>query len=461
MGNALVQSATIQLKDQGGGVFGSITPTPGFSGGNAALGWTSPALENGTIVTVLTDGTNPFGAKNQATNILWDKGQEAYEDGVKNIYRETLVDSDAILDNSTESSELYDSASTIDLNLTTRPLRNTHSKGHYIGTEVRGGGFIEAPIVAGGKAVSVPEHNQHYMGWWLKYGYDFQTLHSFDYTGKTGSFTLPDLVADRNAVGENLTLNNAVTAIVLRDTGTELCVYTPGYRLRMNELANTTITGASSGATVSVTDKGANTDDHSGPEKVSRVWSESDGLNGFRHTWNRTTSASTATGAGAGGANDIYGDINLSPNALADEWAFFEQMIDLDAETVQLACNGAIISTLSLVGYTGMNGIWDKTHGLFVAEIGLQPIRILYQVMEFGDIYLDHEFRRVYIGNAATWGACTKWELQRTTEWATGEIKMQLNQGSLSDFLTTNAYIYICDGIYPDNADTGLEFGGV
>ena len=75
MGNAIVEEATINLKDRGGPPWGSVD---GVSGGNDALGYVGTGFSNGDTITINTDGTNDFGAKTNAKPLLyWDA-----EDGV-------------------------------------------------------------------------------------------------------------------------------------------------------------------------------------------------------------------------------------------------------------------------------------------------------------------------------------------------------------------------------------------
>jgi len=61
------------------------------------------------------------------------------------------------------------------------------------------------------------------------------------------------------------------------------------------------------------------------------------------------------------------------------------------------------------------------------------------------DVYIDNTIARVEIGNASTWYACTKREVQIPTLWSdTGtSITITLNQGSFSNL--NNAYLYVID----------------
>lgn len=279
----------------------------------------------------------------------------------------------------------------------------------------------------------------------------FQKIHVVDYTGKSGTFTAPNLVSNPDGLGEQLTLSNSEDAYLLLDTGTSLCFYTPNTTDRQTVLGGTTITGVSSGATCLVTDKGASTDDHSGPEKLIRVWSEDDGNTGMRYTLNRSTSVFTGGTTVQGG----IGDINGAGLAEEDTWALVELLIDLTANASKVAVNGSVVSSLDITTYDGYAGVWDKTKGMRTRAVGWQSVRTLYNAVDFGEIYIDHSPQRLYLGNASTWGACTEIELQRPTSWSTNSVSCILNQGALTGI--SGSYLYLVADDYPDDTDQGVQ----
>lgn len=407
----------------------------------AALSASSSAIDQGSQTVISGSG---FGSKAQAAPVLWDAGTEVYENGTKNTYREGLTDGALITDTATEANELYEGLDSPKLVITSRTQRHSGSTGHYIGSNTNGAVSVGKPKAAGGSTPAV--HSKHYQAWWIKYGYHYQKMHSFEYSGKTGSFQLPDLTANPNALGEQLTLNNGETAYIIRDTGTRICIYTPNSTARMNELAATSITGQTSGASLTVADNGIYTDDHSGPEKVARVWN-GDGVSGtdFRYTWNQTASATVGTGQSSAGTPYI----NDSTMAGENQWALLECIVDLDARIVSVVADGNKID-LDISGYS-----YATNKGLYFAHIGWQAVRTLYNVIEFGEIYLDHSFSRVYIGDAPTWGACTLRELQRPTAWADDQVTTANRFGQLPG----TKYAYVVTDAWPADATEGLLVG--
>lgn len=411
----------------------------------------TPAISS---VTDNGDGTlsisgSGFGAKAQAAPILWDCGKEVYENGVKNTYREGLTDSATINDAADQTGEVYVNAGWRPKLITSsRPLRYAGATGHYVGDNTQnatGESFMEKPLAANGDNPTL--HDKHYEAWWIKYHYHFLKLHKFVYANKSGEFNLPDLIADPEALGEQVTLSNGEEAYILRDTGTHVCIYTPNSTSRMEELGGTTVTGQTSGQTFDiVTDPGgqSGTDDWDGPEKLCRIWNGggSAANNDFRYTWNRDSSSTVGTG----GTTAYTPHIHSAGRAEPGTWALLECMVDLENSRVVVAVNG-LATEMDISGY-----VYTEDTGLYLAEIGWQQIRALYNIVEYGEIYLDHTFQRVYLGDAATWGACTKRELQRPTAWSSSAIDVAKKQGSISG----QAYAYVIASDWPDSTTEGV-----
>lgn len=396
------------------------------------------AFDQGSSILITGAG---FGTNPQAAPVLWDSGLDVYENGVKNTYRQGLIDGALIPDTVSEPDELYDGLNAPKLVTTSRPQRYAGAFGHYIGSTEDGAVSVGKPKAAGGDAPDV--HPKHYQAWWIRYGYHFQKMHSFQYSALSGQFQTPDLSSDPEAIGEQVTLSNGETAYVIRLTDTRICVYTPNSTVRMNELAGTSIIGQSSGATLTVVDAGIYTDDHSGPEKVARIWSGS-GVSGtdFRYTWNRTQSATVGTGQ----SSENTPDINSPEMAGEDTWSLLETIVDLDSNLLAVVANGNKID-LDISQY-----VYAQDKGLYAAHIGWQGVRTLYNVVEFGEIYIDHSFSRVYLGDAPTWGACTHRELQRPISWSDGQVVVDKKFGGLSG----DKYAYVVTNFWPNDATEGV-----
>jgi len=67
------------------------------------------------------------------------------------------------------------------------------------------------------------------------------------------------------------------------------------------------------------------------------------------------------------------------------------------------------------------------------------------------DIYLDTTPARVEIGNASTWNASTRREIQTPTQWSSTAITVKVNQGSFASL--ANTYLYVIDSNGTVNAN--------
>lgn len=62
------------------------------------------------------------------------------------------------------------------------------------------------------------------------------------------------------------------------------------------------------------------------------------------------------------------------------------------------------------------------------------------------DAYIDNTWARVEIGNASTYNACTRREIQIPLAWANGSITVKVNQGAFSSGTTAYLYVVNSDG---------------
>jgi len=76
--------------------------------------------------------------------------------------------------------------------------------------------------------------------------------------------------------------------------------------------------------------------------------------------------------------------------------------------------------------------------GLMVANVQNDGFFKVY----IDNMYVNNTQARVEIGNAATFNACTKREIQPSSAWASGSITVKLNKGTLS---SGTAYLYVID----------------
>ncbi len=71
-----------------------------------------------------------------------------------------------------------------------------------------------------------------------------------------------------------------------------------------------------------------------------------------------------------------------------------------------------------------------------------RPVGLTTQRKYFGDIYVDRTWARVVLGNASTYAASTRRELQPPTAWSSTSVTVTANLGSCS---SQTCYLYVCD----------------
>ncbi len=77
------------------------------------------------------------------------------------------------------------------------------------------------------------------------------------------------------------------------------------------------------------------------------------------------------------------------------------------------------------------------------------------------ELYVDVTKARIELGNAATWEACTRREIQIPRTWSDGEIGFQVNQGTFAD--DSLVYLYVVDengSANPDGFPVTVSGGG-
>ncbi|HOX27181.1 MAG TPA: hypothetical protein PLL30_15860 [Candidatus Krumholzibacteria bacterium] len=115
-----------------------------------------------------------------------------------------------------------------------------------------------------------------------------------------------------------------------------------------------------------------------------------------------------------------------------------------------------------------------EIHGVFATEVGYNEVRALYGIDEdvayrafelgrykrmcseygggagasvyrewFDEVYCDTVQARIEIGNAATWNACTRREIQIPSAWSQSSASFRVNQGLFANGAT--AYLYVVD----------------
>jgi hypothetical protein len=65
---------------------------------------------------------------------------------------------------------------------------------------------------------------------------------------------------------------------------------------------------------------------------------------------------------------------------------------------------------------------------------------------KFDDVFIDYTWARVELGNAPTWAACTRREIQPPRQWSDTQITVQLNKGAFATGQTVYAYVVDANG---------------
>ncbi len=153
---------------------------------------------------------------------------------------------------------------------------------------------------------------------------------------------------------------------------------------------------------------------------------------------------------GTTGGSDFYNRFTVgestqwtSKNQFLDNiWQRVDMLMDISAGTI----------TTWTVGQNNNNPQWARSYSLsgttFQVNLGAGKDWSSYTATggdeyDYDDVYIDFTQARVEIGNASTWSACTRREIQIPTTWTSNSITVNVNQGSFMNGST--AYLYVVD----------------
>ena len=77
---------------------------------------------------------------------------------------------------------------------------------------------------------------------------------------------------------------------------------------------------------------------------------------------------------------------------------------------------------------------------------------------QIADPYIDNTWARVELGNASTYAACTRREIQRTSSWTPSAVGFTVNLGGFGD--AGMAYLYLTDGSGRTSGGYPVTLGG-
>ena len=134
----------------------------------------------------------------------------------------------------------------------------------------------------------------------------------------------------------------------------------------------------------------------------------------------------------------LYNDW-IAPADTPNQWQFYEVELDSATRSIIAKVDNVVIS----------NGTWSAPSGDMLFDYlwkigwdrgGVTP---LSANIKMSDIYLDSSKARVLLGDAATYAACTKFEMQPPTDWTATAVTVNFNAGAFTSGQT--GYLYVID----------------
>ena len=413
----------------------------GAAGGNSALGWSTGAqsLAHGASVTLTTDGTYAFSAKAQASPVMTVMGSNASANGVA-----STAELGASIPDTTEIWGAVAEYVTIE----TSGLRHSNVDQMYKSV---GRGNMTTPMAFNGLPASV---KKNYLGYWARVFSNFAFTYSCGYSGLTGAFSLNTYRGRGERVTITCTNSSVFTGYIcwvnqaLGQVTFEVDTTTGGGQTNWN---GATVTGDVSGASLTLITTTRYT--AIGAAKICRVLEATSGANRNVAVWSHND------GGPSGGlvkisrwdSSNVQHDTQLadmgSPSNDVGNWLFCEMETDLDAGVIRTRVNGGAVHTLSGLDVTTNS----STSALHLDNIGMETGNDQVDgdhfgiEQDWGEIYSDKDFLRVYLADAPNIADATHLELQIPTAWTSAEISIQANQGSFPSF--TGLYWIIENGM--------------
>jgi len=439
MGNALVQSATIQLKDQGGGVFGSVS-----GGGGADLEYTGTPSQLGAI-TINTNGAYSFGTRSVEKMKYYQAGDKAWGvSGEITLTNEVAAVNDELLTTSAGYHQMNMQAV-----VGSEAGKNTN---FAYGSYLDGREFGE-PSTAGTKTspdAATTKKNLFYQS--TRFNTDLTYTVTSSYTGLiTGTFTEGDL--DLFTKGERVTITKSGGGSIF---GNCIAVDTTLKRVTFElDFGETYNSGDNNGATIDGDVSGATVDfdgvTYIRPDgtKLLRTGSS----NGVIPTDPADLEYALIVTAAGQHALDVKtqagGRDDERPNANAQVSTEYQSRLwFVDASTPIYSFSSFLEGSRTDYDFTNSASydFNDITKQLAIIDICVEwpgsnnPSGHLRS--RTNTVVLDYEYNSVLLGNAATFSASTKISLCRNIAWSDTSAEIMLHYGEI----TGETFVYILDG---------------
>jgi hypothetical protein len=372
-----------------------------------------------------------FGDKTQSTPVLYDFGDFAYENGVRNDHQSSFSEVARISRANADPDSLWYKPSSQGPILTRESARHPYSARAY--RHDAGNNFLGWPQAYGGQSTPV-NNEQLYVSWWYKNDVEQRQYFEAGYTDKQGVFEVgeqiriaghPDLEAyilgDRESyTGEN---KLAFRVEVLSSNS-----------MLSSAMQGITLTGEQSGASVTLNSdyrNGGYWMPRGGSNKFIRIWEEIVGNVGLRLSWTQDQLTVAQTGSTANIVN------HMDTALIANQWHHLEILVDLEQNEVIRWVNSKEIDRFDISKARRLDGASPT-----IALLGFNG-KQYFNAGDSSDIYMDISPQRVMLGNASSWDDVTHAELQRPIAWSSTSIQFETFLGGLSS--KDSLYLYVVD----------------
>ncbi|MDG5498954.1 fibronectin type III domain-containing protein [Marinobacter sp. BGYM27] len=431
------------------------TSAESMSGGTEALGWVAPegSLAHGATLRVLTDGTNPFGAKSQAVEAFRVDGDTVYEDGVENTAYQGLSDGDEV------------TAAGVWVGVDNVYLDRAETRHARVGAVFTGLGKTDiGQMVSVGGLNNPRQSDRVYFSYQIKHSANINTVYRYQVENVSGVF---DEGANSWGLGEAILIGGDKPARIIHidDSASPSYVY---FDLddRMagsgSQLQGETIVGQSSGATADILSAST----YLTPSAHKYIRADQDGSgSGFgfiaalplRQWWSAWDDENSDE---IGRVADLYPitagiyDVRGYENT----WHRLEFIFDFrDRGDGLIAPPSFLIDGREWLITEALDPQYLNTekglavyHGVDAAGAAIDAVRSWY-----GEEYYDTSLQRVMLSDEPAWAEAKKnFELCSIASWSTSQIEVTINRGQFSDGATL--YLYVAD----DNGDvnsSGVE----
>ena len=455
MGNVKVTSATIQLKDQGGGVWGSKAPE------TFPLTYTGTPAQLGTI-TISTDGTYDFGTRSIPSQQWWQVGSRAWDKtGEVTLLEASRFDGDVMT--AGVNADAFD----VITNITARTGAKAGLRS----------GFAYESSLAGeeiGRFSVSPEltptlTRKAFWGFTARWTDDVRKVFSSSYSSNTGLFSDGDnseFVHGERFSGVKSAASGSTPFtgyIVKHDTGNGLVAFRvdDAYSYGTTDNNGAVITGDTSGAT-------ATFDGVIMEFNAAMKMTRSDTTPAVTPTSPEVALAFVHSGipqfvlqertSSTGTDDDRFSNVAMD----SSEWEDWSWQADYSGASFvgeSIRAGNATSET-----YSNPNGVdfsqvpYEMHHVLLCADWagGSNAYGHLFARMK--DPHMDYELNRVILGDSAILASCSATSVCRSESWTTTSTTERLNYGEIPSSTETFAFIFNGSGVCI-NATNGLSIG--